>query len=80
MDRASVFGTGGRGFESLWARLTSEDYTATIHRNLPHSSRGLGRSPLKAKTGVRISYGAHPLKPNKIFANLLDVIMSLITK
>ncbi len=25
---------------------------------LPHSSSGLGRSPLKAKTGVRFPYGA----------------------
>ena len=29
---------------------------------LPPSSRGLGRSPFKAKTGVRISVGAHARK------------------
>jgi hypothetical protein len=28
-------------------------------RNMPPSSRGLGRSPLKAKTGVRVPVGAH---------------------
>ena len=29
------------------------------HQSMLHSSRGLGRSPLKAKTGVRIPYGAN---------------------
>ncbi len=36
----------------------------------PHSSRGLGRSPLKAKTGVRISYGAHHSSPLKQARNV----------
>ena len=30
-----------------------------LNKALPPSSRGLGRSPLKAKTGVRVPVGAH---------------------
>jgi hypothetical protein len=41
--------------------------------NLPPSSRGLGRSPFKAKTGVRIPVGAQlePLNDVERFLSLL---------
>ena len=38
-------------------------------RRSPPSSRGLGRSPFKAKTGVRISLGA----PTKTHLEPLDI-------
>jgi hypothetical protein len=38
----------------------------------PPSSRGLGRSPFKAKTGVRISVGAQ-IKKLLIFQELFDL-------
>ena len=33
-----------------------------LNKAPPPSSRGLGRSPLKAKTGVRVPVGAHDQK------------------
>ena len=36
-------------------------------RRSPPSSRGLGRSPFKAKTGVRISLGAHKIAVKAVF-------------
>ena len=36
-------------------------------RRSPPSSRGLGRSPFKAKTGVRISLGAHKTAVKAVF-------------
>lgn len=55
--------------ETLWARSGCRVDTAIVYRldllcdcdtlaERLHSSRGLGRGPLKAKTRVRIPYGA----------------------
>jgi hypothetical protein len=44
--------------------------------SLPPSSRGLGRSPFKAKTGVRISVGAQLLK-NRSTCDVERFLLSL---
>jgi hypothetical protein len=45
---------------------------------LPPSSRGLGRSPFKAKTGVRIPVGApsecHPEPPQVVLEQFISML------
>ena len=44
-----------------------------LNKAPPPSSRGLGRSPLKAKTGVRVPVGAHAQKrPMTVVFDLVE--------
>ena len=48
-----------------------------IHALPPPSSSGLGRSPLKAETGVRFPLGAHELDKTSPI-NSVEKVLSLI--
>lgn len=52
--------------ESVLLLLTAMEGRVKITSLLPPSSRGLGHSPLKAKTGVRVPVGAQILKNRSV--------------
>jgi hypothetical protein len=52
---------GGDKIRPLWCR-NSHRWLTKVNSEMPPSSSGPGRSPFKAKTGVRISVGALPKK------------------
>ena len=57
--------------------LTEDKARVRIIVDLPPSSSGLGHSPLKAKTGVRVPVGAPKIKEDFLERSLLFVIKAL---